>query len=61
MTSGHGPRAAAIDLFTRFFAVTPAKGADTLVWPSAAAELQAVTTKRFAGRKEKDGNFASPV
>lgn len=55
-----GLRAAAIGLSARFFAVTPAKGADTLVWSSVAPELRAVTGKRFAERKEKEGKFREP-
>jgi NAD(P)-dependent dehydrogenase (short-subunit alcohol dehydrogenase family) len=56
----HGPRAAMINLMARLFAVSPAKGADTPLWVASAPELDGVTGKSFAARKQKPAKFLDP-
>lgn len=49
-----------IDFSAMLFAVSAAKGADTPLWVATAPELDGVTGKLFAKRKEKDGKFREP-
>ena len=49
-----------INLMARLFAVSPAKGADTPLWVASAPELDGVTGKYFAARKEKPPKFRRP-
>jgi NAD(P)-dependent dehydrogenase (short-subunit alcohol dehydrogenase family) len=48
-----GPQAVMIKFFARLMGVSPAKGADGPLWVATSPELDGVTGKRFAGRKEK--------
>jgi len=52
--NAHGFRATMINLSVRLFGVSSEKGADTPVWVAAAPELDGVTGKYFAGRKEQE-------
>jgi NAD(P)-dependent dehydrogenase (short-subunit alcohol dehydrogenase family) len=56
----HGARAGMIKLMARLFGVAPEKGADTPLWVASAAELDGVTGKCFAARKEKPPRFTDP-
>jgi retinol dehydrogenase-14 len=58
--NAHGPRAAMINLMVRLFAVPPAKGADTPLWAASAPELDGVTGKSFANRKQLPPKFTDP-
>lgn len=55
--NAQGLLARVVDLSARFFAVSPAEGADTPLWAAAAPELSGITSKYFEKRKEKDGKF----
>jgi NAD(P)-dependent dehydrogenase (short-subunit alcohol dehydrogenase family) len=52
-----GFTAGMIGFMAKLFAVSPEKGADTAVWAASAPELDGVTGKLFAKRREKDGKF----
>jgi len=58
--NAHGPRAMMINLMARLFADSPEKGADTPLWAVSAPELEGVTGKCFAGRKQKPPKFTDP-
>jgi NAD(P)-dependent dehydrogenase (short-subunit alcohol dehydrogenase family) len=58
--NAHGFMASMINFSSALFAVSPAEGADTLVWMSVAPELADVTGKFFAKRKEKESKFREP-
>jgi NAD(P)-dependent dehydrogenase (short-subunit alcohol dehydrogenase family) len=58
--NAHGPRVAMINLMVRLFAVSPAKGADTPLWVASAPELDGVTGKSFANRKQVPSKFTDP-
>jgi NAD(P)-dependent dehydrogenase (short-subunit alcohol dehydrogenase family) len=58
--NAHGPRAAMIGLMSRLFAVSPEKGAVTPLWVASAPELEGVTGKSFAARKEQAPKFTDP-
>ena len=49
-----------INTSAKFFARTPAEGADTIVWAAAVPELEGVTGKFFGSRKEKPSDFREP-
>ena len=55
-----GPRAVMINVMARLFAVSPAKGADTPLWTATAPELNGVTGKSFANRKQQPPKFTDP-
>jgi NAD(P)-dependent dehydrogenase (short-subunit alcohol dehydrogenase family) len=61
--NAHGSRAVMINIMARLFAVSPAKGADTPLWVASARELEGVTGKSFAARKEESPKFtdAGPI
>jgi NAD(P)-dependent dehydrogenase (short-subunit alcohol dehydrogenase family) len=59
-SNAHGPRATMINVMARLFAVSPAKGADTPLWAASAPELDGVTGKSFAARKEQPPKFTHP-
>jgi len=58
--NAHGPRATMINVMARLFAVSAAKGADTPLWAASAPELDGVTGRSFAGRKERPPKFTDP-
>jgi NAD(P)-dependent dehydrogenase (short-subunit alcohol dehydrogenase family) len=58
--NAHGPRAAMIGLMARLFAVSPAKGAQTPLWAASAPQLDGVTGRSFAARKEQPPKFTDP-
>jgi NAD(P)-dependent dehydrogenase (short-subunit alcohol dehydrogenase family) len=58
--NARGFRTAMINVMARLFAVSPAKGADTPVWVASAPELDGVSGKVFAARKEKPPKFTDP-
>jgi NAD(P)-dependent dehydrogenase (short-subunit alcohol dehydrogenase family) len=58
--NARGPRAAMISLMARLFAVSPVKGADTPLWVASARELEGVTGRSFAARKEQPPRFTDP-
>jgi NAD(P)-dependent dehydrogenase (short-subunit alcohol dehydrogenase family) len=58
--NAHGPRATMINVMARLFAVSAAKGADTPLWAASAPELDGVTGRSFAGRKERPPKFTEP-
>ncbi len=58
--NARGMQAAMIKMFARLMAVTPAKGADCPLWVATAPELNGVTGKVFAARKEKPLLFGDP-
>jgi NAD(P)-dependent dehydrogenase (short-subunit alcohol dehydrogenase family) len=55
-----GARVAMIKLMARLFAVSPAKGADTPLWVASAPELEGVSGRSYAGRKEQTRKFTDP-
>jgi NAD(P)-dependent dehydrogenase (short-subunit alcohol dehydrogenase family) len=50
-----------INFSLRLIGVTPAEGADTPLWVSAAPELEGASGKYFDARKEKDGKYRDPA
>jgi NAD(P)-dependent dehydrogenase (short-subunit alcohol dehydrogenase family) len=58
--NARGPRATMINIMAKMFAVSAAKGADTPLWVASAPELEGVTGKSFAGRKERPAKFTEP-
>ena len=58
--NAHGPRAMMINVMARLFAVSPTKGADTPLWTATAPELDGVTGKSFANRKQQPPKFTDP-
>jgi NAD(P)-dependent dehydrogenase (short-subunit alcohol dehydrogenase family) len=59
--NAHGFMATMINISSRLFAVSPAKGADTPIWVASAPELASSNGKLFDARKEKDGKFREPA
>jgi NAD(P)-dependent dehydrogenase (short-subunit alcohol dehydrogenase family) len=58
--NARGPRAAMIGLMSRLFAVSPAKGAETPLWVATAPELEGVTGRSYAARKDQPRKFTDP-
>ncbi len=58
--NAHGARATMINLMARLFPASAAKGVDTPLWAVSAPELEGVTGKSFAGRKEEAPKFTDP-
>jgi NAD(P)-dependent dehydrogenase (short-subunit alcohol dehydrogenase family) len=55
-----GAMAFFINVSAKLFALTPEKGADTLLWTAVAPELATTTGKFFAKRAEKESKFREP-
>jgi NAD(P)-dependent dehydrogenase (short-subunit alcohol dehydrogenase family) len=58
--NARGARAVMISLSARLFGVSPAKGADTPLWVATAPELDGVTGRSFASRKQVPAKFTEP-
>ncbi len=52
--------ASMINFSSKLFAVSPAEGADTVLWAAASPDVAGQTNKYFEKRKEKDGKFREP-
>ena len=52
-----GFMAAMINFSAKLFAVSPAEGADTILWAAVAPELDEATGKYLESRKEKESKF----
>ncbi len=59
--NARGFTAAMIGLSSRFFAVSPEKGAETPLYVACAPELAGQSGKFFDGKREKDGRFRDPA